>query len=283
MGVAGAGTMGSGIALAAAQKGIQVVLFDTFPAVIEKAKISINKNLDFLESRMKISSSERTEIFSAILFTSTFSDCKGEVVVEAIIEDLEAKAVLFGQLAAVNDSTCILASNTSSLSISGLQKHISHPGRFAGLHFFNPAQVMKLVEVVKGNKTSVSTIDFLLELCNQLGKQPVVCNDSPGFIVNRVARHYYLEAMRLVEEGIATYENVDDIMEATGFRMGPFRLMDLIGMDINLAVSESLYEALLQPARLKPSQLQIDKVSQGHLGRKSAKGFYNYPPESLKS
>jgi 3-hydroxybutyryl-CoA dehydrogenase len=144
------------------------------------------------------------------------------------------------------------------------------------MHFFNPAQVMKLVEIIKGEQTSDEVIQLLMQLTITLGKTPVLCKDSPGFIVNRVARHYYLEAMFLVQSGVATIENVDAVMEASGFKMGPFRLMDLIGMDINLAVSQSLYNAMHQTERLKPSQLQIDKVNKGELGRKSGKGFYNY-------
>jgi 3-hydroxybutyryl-CoA dehydrogenase len=143
------------------------------------------------------------------------------------------------------------------------------------MHFFNPAQIMKLVEVVKGELTSEEVISSIISVTEKLGKTAVVCKDSPGFIVNRIARHYYLEAMRLVELNIASVENVDDIMEASGFKMGPFRLMDLIGMDINLAVSESLYHAL-HAERLKPSQLQVNKVKEGNLGRKSGKGFYQY-------
>ncbi|MFM7710428.1 MAG: 3-hydroxyacyl-CoA dehydrogenase family protein, partial [Ferruginibacter sp.] len=168
------------------------------------------------------------------------------------------------------------ASNTSSLSIRQLQQNCPHPERVAGLHFFNPATLMKLVEVVSTENTSRHTTDSLVAFCKQLKKVPVTCTDAPGFIVNRVARHYYLEAMRLVEQGMADVESIDQIMTATGFKMGPFTLMDLIGMDINLAVSQSLYDALGQPARLKPSALQEQKVSNGLLGRKTGKGFYTY-------
>lgn len=274
--VAGAGTMGSGIALTASQSNFPVILFDTNTFVLEKAKEAINKNLQFLVDKVKITAEQKTDIFNRIHFTSSIKDCSADIIIEAIIEKVSAKVELLNQLSGINNNKCIFASNTSSLSISELQVHVEHPERVAGMHFFNPAQVMKLVEVVKGQQTSDEVIQALMQLSVQLGKTPVLCRDVPGFIVNRVARHYYLEAMKLVELGIATIENVDDVMEATGFKMGPFRLMDLIGMDINLTVSELLYNALDQTERLKPSQLQVDKVSKGELGRKSGKGFYNY-------
>ena len=157
-----------------------------------------------------------------------------------------------------------------------MQAGIPHPERVVGMHFFNPAPVMKLVEVVKGKQTSEETAQTIYELCKLMGKIPVHCNDAPGFIVNRIARHYYLEAMKIVESGIATIENVDALMEASGFKMGPFKLMDLIGMDINLAVSKSIYDAFDQPERFVPSALQEEKVARGELGRKTGQGFYTY-------
>src|SRR5262249_37124980 len=148
--------------------------------------------------------------------------------------------------------------------------------RFAGMHFFNPAPLMKLVEIIRAKKTGQRVIDTLVGFSRQLGKTPVVCNDAPGFIVNRVARPYYLEAMRMVESGLADMETIDKVMEATGFRMGPFRLMDLIGMDVNYSVSNIVWEALGRPERLRPSSLQKNKVDAGELGRKTDKGFYEY-------
>lgn len=274
--VAGAGTMGSGIALAASQSGFPVILFDTNSSVIDSAKKGVIKNLDFLVDKNKITPEQKESIYKRIHFTSAISDCIADIIIEAIIENIAAKTDLFIQLNLLNNNDCIFASNTSSLSITSLQTALTFPERVAGLHFFNPAHVMKLVEVVKGMHTSDEVIKALTDLSIKLGKTPVVCEDAPGFIVNRVARHYYLEAMKLVELGIATIENVDEAMEAGGFKMGPFRLMDLIGMDINLAVSESLYIAFDKVRRLQPSQLQIDKVHKGELGRKSGKGFYNY-------
>lgn len=268
--------MGSGIALAAAQSGYPVTLYDTNETVLENAKAAIKKNLDFLVEKKKISADEQIEIYRRILFSSAITDCKTDLVIEAIVEIPEAKINLFSQLAEINTAATIFASNTSSLSITDLQNSISNPQRVAGMHFFNPAQIMKLVEVVKGEQTSDEVANELMQVCIKMNKNPVLCKDAPGFIVNRVARHYYLEAMKLVEQDIASFENVDAIMEASGFKMGPFKLMDLIGMDINLAVSQSIYEAFDKVERFQPSAIQIDKVSKGELGKKTGKGFYQY-------
>ena len=274
--MAGAGTMGSGIAMAAAQSVYPVTLYDTNVAVLEKAKNAITKNLDFLLEKQKISPEENKAIFSRILFSAEIEDCKADLVIEAIVEIADAKIDLFNKLAPINTGKTIFASNTSSLSINLLQEGISDPQRVAGMHFFNPAQVMKLVELVKGEQTTNEVIDALMQVCIKMNKTPVLCKDAPGFIVNRVARHYYLEAMKLVEQNIATFQNVDEIMEASGFKMGPFKLMDLIGMDINLAVTQSLYDAFNKAERFKPSPIQIEKVAQGNLGKKTGKGFYQY-------
>jgi len=274
--VTGAGTMGSGIALCAAQNGYEVILFDTNEQVIENAKKSIHKNLSTLVEKNKISETDQVQILSKILFTTQINDCKASLIIEAIIEKAKAKIDLFNQLAEINNAATIFTSNTSSLSINLLQSQISNPERVAGLHFFNPAQIMKLVEVVNAEQTSDDVISHLVDLCNKLKKVAVVCKDAPGFIVNRVARHYYLEAMKLVEDKIATIETVDELMEASGFKMGPFKLMDLIGNDINLAVTHSLYDAFNQEYRFQPSELQINKVKEGKLGRKTGEGFYQY-------
>ncbi|MDQ6904944.1 MAG: 3-hydroxyacyl-CoA dehydrogenase family protein, partial [Bacteroidota bacterium] len=170
----------------------------------------------------------------------------------------------------------IFATNTSSLSINSLQQKIIFPERVVGMHFFNPAYIMKLVEVVKGVHTRDEIANAIYDICRQMGKEPVMCKDAPGFIVNRVARHYYLESLKLVEEGNATPEEIDTILEATGFKMGPFKLMDLIGLDINLAVSQSMYLAFNKAERFKPSRIQEEKVADGELGKKTGKGFYDY-------
>jgi 3-hydroxybutyryl-CoA dehydrogenase len=274
--IIGAGTMGSGIAQVVAQNNIYAILFDINDEVLQKAKLSIDKNLQYLLDKQKITPQQKEEIFNRIKFVNDINDCIADIFIEAIVEKVAAKVAIFNQLAEINHSEVIFATNTSSLSISQIQTDILHPQRVVGMHFFNPATIMKLVEVVKGNLTSDDVVIAIEQLCKKLNKTAVICKDAPGFIVNRVARHYYLEAMKLVENGVATIENVDEIMEATGFKMGPFKLMDLIGMDVNLAVSTAIYNQFNETERFKPSALQIKKVADGHLGKKSGKGFYNY-------
>ena len=274
--VIGAGTMGSGIALAAAQSGFYTLLFDINNDVLEKAKTSIQKNLQFLLEKGKITAEEKDSIYQRIKFITDTNDCVADIIIEAIVEKVDAKVAIFNQLAELNHSEIIFATNTSSLSVSQIQAKVQQPQRVVGMHFFNPAQVMKLVEVVKGDQTLDEVAQTVYTLCEQMKKTPVMCKDAPGFIVNRVARHYYLEALKLVENGIATVENVDEIMEASGFKMGPFKLMDLIGNDINLAVTQSLYDAYNKAERFMPSPIQIDKVAKGELGKKTKKGYYNY-------
>ncbi|WP_462219049.1 3-hydroxyacyl-CoA dehydrogenase family protein [Ferruginibacter sp.] len=274
--VIGAGTMGCGIAQVAAQNGFYTLLFDINNEVLQKAKPSLQKNLQYLSDKQKITAAEKENIFNRIKFISDTNDCIADVFIEAIVEKVEAKVAIFNQLAEINHSEVIFATNTSSLSVSDIQAKVIHPQRVVGMHFFNPAPIMKLVEVVKGNQTTDEVAQTIYELCKQLNKTPVLCKDAPGFIVNRVARHYYLEAMKLVEQGIAGFETVDEIMEATGFKMGPFKLMDLIGMDVNLAVSQSMYNAFDKAERFAPSAIQIDKVDKGEFGKKTGKGFYQY-------
>lgn len=274
--VCGAGTMGSGIAQAAAQSGIPTLLFDLNKEVLQKAEAAINSSLDSLLQKQKITDEQRRNISGNLQYINDISGCIADVIIEAIIEKPEAKISLFNQLAEINHSDTIFASNTSSLSISQLQQHIQQPQRVAGLHFFNPATIMKLVEVVKGDQTNDDVIEQLVALTKQLNKTPVICKDSPGFIVNRVARPYYIESLKLVEDGVADFATVDAIMEASGFKMGPFKLMDLIGNDINYAVSCSVYEQLGKPERLQPSPIQKEKVESNKLGRKTGEGYYKY-------
>ena len=274
--VCGAGTMGSGIAQVAAQSEFNTILFDVNKTVLENAKNNIKKNLDFLVNKAKISSAENTEIFQRIQFTTDIKDCFAQIIIEAIVEKASAKISLFNELAQYNNEETIFATNTSSLSVSEIQKEIIFPQRVVGMHFFNPAYIMKLVEVVKGDQTDQEIANAIFNICKDMDKLPVICKDSPGFIVNRIARHYYLESLKIVEEDIASFEDVDTILEASGFKMGPFKLMDLIGMDINLAVSKSIYDAFDKAERFTPSALQEEKVKNGELGIKTGKGFYNY-------
>ncbi len=274
--ICGAGTMGSGIAQVAAQSGYRTIQFDVSDAMLQKSKASIEKSLQYLCDKQKISTEEKDAVLHRIVFTPNITDCKADVIIEAIVEKLEVKTQLFNQLATLNSQETIFASNTSSLSISELQQQITLPERVAGMHFFNPATIMKLVEIVKGKNTSTEVTDTLYQLAIIMGKVPVHCNDAPGFIVNHIARPYYLEAMKLVQQGVASMETVDEIMEATGFKMGPFKLMDLIGMDVNYSVSQQVWEALGKPERLKPADMQKQKVEAGELGRKTGRGFYTY-------
>ena len=274
--VAGGGTMGSGIALVAAQSGYKVLLFDVNEEVLKKAVVGIQNNIQILLSKKKISPQEAELTFNRIQFISEANKCIADFFIEAIVENATAKIELFNQFAAINNDQVIFASNTSSLSISDIQLHIINPERVGGMHFFNPAGIMKLVEVISGTQTSISTAQTIYQLCTAFGKTPVYCKDAPGFIVNRVVRHYYLEAMNLVESGLASIENVDAIMEASGFKMGPFKLMDLIGLDINFTVSKSIYEAFNNEERFKPAKMQEEKILKGELGKKTDKGFYNY-------
>lgn len=268
--------MGSGIAQVAAMAGYATILYDLDPAMLAKGKAAIEKSLAALAEKNKVSPAQQQACLGRLTFVHDWKSCVAELIIEAIVEKPEPKLDLFNRLAAINSRETILASNTSSLSLGALARGIPGPERFAGMHFFNPAPLMKLVEVVRTGSTSDATLQAILAVAGQMGKTPVVCADSPGFIVNHVARPYYLEALRMVESGIADVASIDLLMEATGFRMGPFRLMDLIGNDINYAVSESVYEALGRPERLMPSDLQRQKVREGSLGRKTGKGYYQY-------
>ena len=277
VGICGTGAMGQGIAQMAAQAGSQVLLFDAATERAVQAQQAIAAQWQKMLDKQRITAAQHQSYLSALKTVDSLQALSGcDLVVEAIVENAQVKQALFAQLCDVLSGDAVLASNTSSLSITALAAGLKHPERFAGLHFFNPAQIMKLVEVVKAEKTSDDVISSLMQLCLSLKKTPVLCIDAPGFIVNRVARHYYLEAMKLVELNLATMDTVDEIMEATGFKMGPFKLMDLIGNDINLAVTTSLYEAFNHELRFEPSTLQINKVKNNELGRKTGKGFYDY-------
>ena len=273
--VCGAGTMGSGIAQAAAQAGFFTLLYELNPVVLANAKTSIQKNLAFLTEKEKINAEEKERIYSRILFTDDIQTCLADIFIEAIVEKPEIKIALFNQLAEINHSECVFASNTSSLSITKIAEKVQCPERVIGMHFFNPATIMKLVEIVNTKFTNEQTTQTVVELAKQMNKVPVICKDSPGFLVNRVARPYYIESLRMAEEGIPV-EQIDRLMESSGFKLGPFKLMDLIGNDINYAVSCSVYEQLEKPERLRPSSLQAEKVKEGKLGKKSGEGYYKY-------
>ncbi len=273
--VCGAGTMGTGIAQAAAQHGFNVTIYDLDAGALQRSNLHINKSLQALVEKNKISFSAREAILGKIKFTSEHHTCIADIVIEAIIERIEAKQELFIKMTDVNGSGTIYATNTSSLSVSAIADGLPDPSRVIGMHFFNPATIMKLVEVVETPHSTEEVVVDVMQLAQEMGKTPVRCKDAPGFIVNRVARPYYIEALRLAEQGVSMTV-IDALMESAGFRMGPFHLMDLIGNDINYAVSCSVYEQLGNPGRLRPSSLQLQKVLEHRLGRKTGEGFFKY-------
>ena len=274
--VIGAGTMGVGIAQVAAMSGFKVVLFDIEPETLPKAMQRINKRLDKSIEKQAITQEQKKDILSRIDATTFFGDLYGDFIIEAIVEDLNIKMEILGQTARLNENHIILASNTSSIPITRLAAKLPFPERVVGMHFFNPAHIMPLVEVVAGIATNKKTLDATQQLVLQMQKTPVLVKDSAGFLVNRVNRHYYLQALQLLEEQVADIETIDALLESAGFKMGAFKLIDLIGLDSNHRTSKSIYESFFGEARFKPSRFEQQKVEAGHLGRKSGKGFYDY-------
>lgn len=274
--VVGAGTMGQGIAQVCAMYGFETILFDLSDDVISNASKLILSNLDKAVTLKKMTEAEKLECFNRIKFSSTFNEVKGDVIIEAIIENLAIKQKLFTDLSLQNDDDTIFASNTSSIPITQIASQIPNPERVVGMHFFNPAHLMKLVEVISGASTDIQVANCIYELAIKLGKTSVYVKDSPGFVVNRVARHYYVEALKVLEENVASFESIDLQMESIGFKMGPYRLMDLIGVDTNFSVTSSMYASFHQDSKFRPSRIQQQKVDAGFHGRKTGKGFYDY-------
>jgi 3-hydroxybutyryl-CoA dehydrogenase len=275
--VIGAGTMGSGIAQVAAQAGHPVVLFDTRRDAVDKALAGLRRTLDKLVEKGKLSGEQADGIHGRITPASDLKDLSGSgLVIEAIIEDLGIKKKLFAELEGLLGADAVLATNTSSLSVTAIAGGLQHPERVIGLHFFNPAPLLPLVEVVPGLATDATLASRMMALMQAWGKTPVVCKDTPGFIVNRVARPFYGEAIRIYEEGIADMPTIDAALRSVGFKMGPFELMDLIGNDINFTVTSTVWEAFFYDPRYKPSFTQQRQVESGRLGRKSGRGYYSY-------
>jgi 3-hydroxybutyryl-CoA dehydrogenase len=276
--VIGAGIMGAGIAQVAAQAGHSVQLFDSREGAAEQARATLASALDGLVARGRIEPVAAQAALARITPVSSLNEARGvHLVVEAIVEDLSIKRALFKQLEGLVAADCVLASNTSSISITALASGLLHPGRLVGMHFFNPVPLMKLVEVVSGLHTDAAVAGGIFELSKVWGKVPVHTRSTPGFIVNRIARPYYAEALALLLEQAATPPVLDACLRAAGFRMGPCELMDLIGHDTNFAVTKSVFEANFQDKRYMPSLLQREMVDGGLLGRKSGRGFYHYP------
>lgn len=278
IGVIGAGTMGTGIAQIASTFGHAVYLYDAYPGQLEKSKEGLEKILNRQIEKERMTQAEVTGILDRINFVDHLSDFKKiDIVFEAIIEDLQAKKDQFARLEAIVPKDCILATNTSSLSIASISSALKKPGRFLGVHFFNPAPLMKLVEIIPGLSTAESTVTSTKNLIDNWNKVTVRAKDTPGFIVNRVARPFYGEALRIYEEGIAESATIDWAMkELGGFRMGPFELMDLIGNDVNYKVTETVFREFYYDPRFKPSFAQKRLVEAGRLGKKSGVGFYDY-------
>ena len=278
IGVLGAGTMGAGIAQVASQSGHPVLLVDLNADQLVAAKSNLAKTLLKLVDKGKITDAQKNDIESGIKYSSDinhFASC--DLIIEAIVEDLAIKHKVFESLENVVSENCILASNTSSLSIASIGSVLKNAKRVIGIHFFNPAPLMPLVEVIPAVQTSSETLNASVELIKSWGKTVVVCKDTPGFIVNRVARPFYGEALRIYEEGIADFATIDWAMtHFGGFKMGPFTLMDYIGNDVNYAVTESVFQAFYYDPRFKPSFTQKRHKEAGFFGRKSGRGYYDY-------
>lgn len=278
VGIIGAGTMGIGIAQVAATNGCKVWVYDANAKQVETATVGLEKTLTKLVDKQKISAEKMTEILSNISIATELKDFKDcELIIEAIIENKEIKTKVFTELEKHVSESCVIGSNTSSISITSLGAELQKPERFIGIHFFNPAPLMPLVEIIPSLLTEKSLAEKMYNLMKDWGKTPVIAKDIPGFIVNRIARPYYGEGLRIVEENIATVEQVDDAMKTIGnFKMGPFELMDLIGVDVNFSVTKTVYNEYFYDPKYKPSLLQ-QRMSEAKLhGRKTGKGFYDY-------
>jgi 3-hydroxybutyryl-CoA dehydrogenase len=284
IGVIGAGTMGSGIAQVAATANFQVHVFDKQPTALERSAQQLDKILSRLVGKKRYSVEKKEGIQANINYSDSLSDLSDcNLIIEAIVERLDIKQALFKDLEKIVKEDTILASNTSSLSIASIASALQNPNRCIGIHFFNPAPLMRLVEVIPAIQTSEEVIQKSISVLKEWKKSPALAKDTPGFIVNRVARPFYGEALRIYEEGIADFATIDWAMKHFGkFRMGPFELMDFIGNDVNYTVTETVFEAFYYDPRYKPSFTQKRFAEAGYLGRKSGKGFYNYAENATK-
>jgi 3-hydroxybutyryl-CoA dehydrogenase len=279
IGIVGAGTMGTGIASVCALNGFKTYVYDISEQVLNKAHAVIFRGYDWLEEKKKITRAEKSNAEKRLYFSSDINKISAShFIIEAAIENFDLKKVIYSQLDEMTTEDTILASNTSSYSITALSSAVkNNRGRVIGMHFFNPANIMKLVEVIKGEFTSDEVLEKVLEISRALGKTPVVCKDTPAFIVNRVARSFYGEALKILGEENLDVETIDKIMKEEGrSKMGPFELMDLIGIDVNFSVTKSVYEAFFHDPKYRPHSIQQKMVEAGMLGKKTGKGFYQY-------
>lgn len=284
VGIIGSGTMGSGIAQVAATAGCKVKLYDTNTKALDKAKSALEKILSRLIEKERIDANEKSRIQNNISYTNSLKNlANSDLTIEAIIENLEIKKSVFSELESYVSNDCIIASNTSSLSIASIAASLQNPARCVGIHFFNPAPLMKLVEVIPAIQTSEKVLKKSAQIISDWKKVVAVAKDTPGFIVNRVARPFYGESLRIYEEGIADFATIDwSLKTLGGFRMGPFELMDFIGNDVNYTVTETVFTAFYFDARFKPSFTQKRFSEAGYLGRKSGKGYYDYSEGAVK-
>lgn len=284
VGIIGSGTMGSGIAQVAATSGCKVKLYDTNQAALDKAQSSLEKILTRLIEKGRIDTDEKNRIQTNISYVDRLEElADSNLTIEAIIENLEIKKKVFSELESYVSDDCIIASNTSSLSIASIASSLQKPKRCVGIHFFNPAPLMKLVEVIPAIQTSSEVLEKSIETIASWKKTVAVAKDTPGFIVNRVARPFYGEALRIYEEGLANFATIDNSLKTLGgFRMGPFELMDFIGNDVNYTVTETVFKEFYFDPRYKPSFTQKRFTEAGYLGRKSGKGYYDYDQNGKK-
>ena len=284
VGVIGSGTMGSGIAQVAATSGCIVKIYDTKQDALDKSKVSLEKVLARLVVKGRIDEIEKSRIQGNIFYVNSLKDlADSNLTIEAIVENLEIKQKVFSELETYVSDDCIIASNTSSLSIASIAASLEKPERCVGIHFFNPAPLMKLVEVIPAIQTSVEVLNKATQTISDWKKVVAVAKDTPGFIVNRVARPFYGEALRIYEEGIADFTTIDWALKSLGgFRMGPFELMDFIGNDVNYTVTETVFTAFYFDPRYKPAFTQKRFSEAGYLGKKSGRGYYDYSEEAVK-
>jgi 3-hydroxybutyryl-CoA dehydrogenase len=274
--IIGSGVMGAGIAIESIRAGYTTFLYDINEEALSKAERYIQEQLTIAVSKGKLATSEMENALKNLHFTSIFEEVQADFILEAIVEKLSVKQELFLALEKQNSSNVLFATNTSSIPITQIARGLQFPERLVGVHFFNPAHIMKLVEIISGAATSIEISQKAFEWATSLGKTAVYAQDAPGFIVNRVARHYYVESLKALEEGLCDLEQMDRLMKSTGFKMGPFELMDLIGVETNYSVTQSMFEQFQYDPKFRPSRIQKQKVDAGFFGRKTKKGFYTY-------